>query len=665
MNAFLKLYFKKQLLLFSTFLLMAVAVHAQSDERQIASQLHHLGLDKIVNNYTPDYSNYVVKLWDSLNNNHHDKMYELLPAKEWEKILNNLYLHARENKDTINSIRFAYPLCFVLHTQAKFNYGITILEFLYSNKFKLKKYQYKSVLIKLEEEYRHFNNMPMVIKIRNERIENLFVKTFWEIYVTCGLYEEAINDFKLFEPLPNKGSRARLKYFMRLGDLFYDAKQLDSAEKYYKIGITETDYIIKKNEENKVKDEGDYIYMRGWFIGLIGYCYIEKGNFNAAVPLLENYLSVSKGGYKLNSMLPLSRCYLALGQINNCKNYLDNSRDMLLGTAFEKSNLIYFLTKSKYHQTIKQFDSALYYLQLHDSRKNIFITNILKNQSALLIVKMEIEKRRKELLGAQKELFQSRLISSEQKIQLYMALAGLLSLGVISIILLINHHQRNKNKKLIEQKNLQLEEYAQKLLQKSTHNEQLVKELHHRVKNNLQNIYSLLNIQKRRTTVEETISFVSSIQSRINAMAIVHENLYNDENLETIDFEKYLYNLVEHLNLSYENEDKQLLITYHIIPTSFSLEKTILLGLIINEIVSNAFKYAAAQNKINKLAITLDKINENYLFVVKDNGPGFDLALLREKSLGLKLIQTMCIQLEANYKISVTNGVEHELIFTI
>lgn len=659
MNVILKKY--NLLLLF----LLALLNNTKAQDSLLNTQLRNLGLSNISNDYSTTKTNHILKVWDSVNNNHHDKMYDFLPANEWEKILNNRYLLARKNKDTANAIKIAYPLCFVLHTQAKFNYGIQVLEFLYKNKYKLKRFQYKSVLIKLEEEYRHFNNMPMIIKIRNERIENGFIKTFWEIYVTCGLYEEAINDFKLFEPLPVEPPRARLKYFMRLGDLFYDANQLDSAEKYYKIGVVETEQILKKIKSKTITEEGDYVYMRGWFIGLIGNCYVQREDYKKAISLLEYYLTVSKGGYVVNSMLPLSKCYLKLGQVRKAKHYLDQSRNFLAGTSFEKSNLAYFQNKSAYHQIVKEYDSALFYFKAYDTRKNIFVNNILKNQSALLLVKLEIEKRRKELQNTQKDLYKSKLVASEQKIQIYLALAGLLSLAIISIILLINRHQRSKHKKLIEQKNIQLEEYAQKLLQKSTHNEQLVKELHHRVKNNLQNIYSLLNIQKRRTTVEETISFVSSIQGRINSMAIVHESLYNDDNFETIEFENYIRNLVDHLMLAYEYEEKKLSIIYDITPTSFTLEKIILLGLIINEIVSNAFKYSVERNKINTLFISLKKLNGVYHFLIKDNGPGFDMTKVSDKSLGLKLIQTMCLQLDATYKISSINGVEHELIFLI
>lgn len=665
MKVFLNFSVKRYLLLFCIILSLPIVMQAQSDESDLASQLKYLGLAKIGNKYSPANTTFVLKLWDSLNNYHHDKMYDLLPANEWEKILNNFYLNAREQKDTVNAIRIAYPLCFVLHTQAKFNYGITVLEFLYNNKYKLKKYQYKSVLIKLEEEYRYFKNMPMVIKTRNERIQNKFIKTFWEIYATCGLYEEAINDFKLFEPIPKLANRDRLKYFMRLADLFFDANQFDSAQKYYKIGVAETDYILKKNKESKEIVEGDYVYMRGWFIGLIGNCYIEKGNLKEAVPLLEYYLSVSKGGYKVNSMLPLSKCYLALGQIKKCKNYLDKCRDIITGTAFEKSSLGYFQTKSNYHQAIKQYDSALYYLQLYDLQKNSFVTNILKNQSSLLLAKLEIEKRRKELSISQKELFKSRLISSEQKIQLYLAFLGLASLGIISIILLISRHQRNKNKKVIEQKNIQLEEYAQKNLQKSKHNEQLVKELHHRVKNNLQNIYSLLNIQKRRISDQSNQAFIDSIQNRINSMAIVHENLYNADDFELIEFENYLKNLVFHLQLSYQKDDYIVSFEYDIAPVSICLEKVILLGLIINETISNAFKYALVKGQLNIMTIALHRSDKICTLTIKDNGPGFKKELVTEKSLGLKLIQTMCLQLDANYIIDTSSGVEHKITFNL
>ena len=131
-------------------------------------------------------------------------------------------------------------------------------------------------------------------------------------------------------------------------------------------------------------------------------------------------------------------------------------------------------------------------------------------------------------------------------------------LAISTALILINYRQKSRSKNIIEKKNIELAAFAEINLRKSQHNEQLVKELHHRVKNNLQNIYSLLNIQKRRIVDEETKDFVTSIQNRINSMAVVHESLYSDDTRDSVNFEHYVKNLVDHIKLTYEKEDQRI-----------------------------------------------------------------------------------------------------------
>lgn len=142
--------------------------------------------------------------------------------------------------------------------------------------------------------------------------------------------------------------------------------------------------------------------------------------------------------------------------------------------------------------------------------------------------------------------------------------------------------------------------------------------------------------------------------------------MYADENIESVNFEQYTKTLIENIQLSFEKDNNDLLIQYDIEPVAFSLEKIILLGLIINETVSNVYKYAVLPNSQTILHISLKQLQINqYQLIIQDNGPGFDNTELRDKSLGLKLIQTMCMQLDANYTIENSAGVKHSITFNI
>ena len=102
-------------------------------------------------------------------------------------------------------LKLGLQLASINHDQTKFQENLPLLQYLHQNKNKLKTDELQNVLIKLEEEYRSTNNIERAISIRNERIENGFIKTFWEIYRDCGLYEAAIKDFELFVRYPKPG----------------------------------------------------------------------------------------------------------------------------------------------------------------------------------------------------------------------------------------------------------------------------------------------------------------------------------------------------------------------------------------------------------------------------------------------------------------------------
>jgi two-component sensor histidine kinase len=627
--------------------------------------LAKLGITNVDNDFSNNKTLFIIRVWDSLNRNHHNTIYDKLPAKEWQRILEKRYNLAIQNKDDAMRFKIALPLSFICHTRSAFLEGLPVLQYLYANKSKLNRSAYESVLIKLEEEYRFFNQMAQVLNIRNERIENGFIKTFWEIYSSCGLYDEAINDYKLFEPFPKEYSRKRLAYFLRLGDLFFEAKKIDSAEKYFRIGLQEAEVFIKLIETRKVNEEGDFIYWRGWFNGLIANCLIERGDYAQAKKLLIFYLSLSKGEYRLNSLFPLSVCYINTGELKKAKLCLDSVAYYIAGRTIGKLEVKYFKISSDYYHAIGKNDSAFYYLQKYNRFNEAATAGVLKNQSSLLTGKMELEKRRKELVLTQNELVETKLSSSIQEGQLYLSVAGLVSFLIIILLVLRNLRQNEKSKQLIEAKNSLLEIYAENNLQKSQYNEQLIKELHHRVKNNLQNVYSLLNIQKRRIEDRETIEFVNSIQNRINSMAIVHESLYAESDIELIDFKAYTIKLVDHLYHSFQKEGQAVEVNYEIDSAQISLEKIILLGLIINETVSNVFKHATDKAKQTTLTIQLLVKNQDCTLIITDNGPGFEMNAVSEKSLGLKLIQTMCQQLEAEYILAHQDGVTHKITFSI
>ena len=187
----------------------------------------------------------------------------------------------------------------------------------------------------------------------------------------------------------------------------------------------------------------------------------------------------------------------------------------------------------------------------------------------------------------------------------------------------------------------------------------LLKEIHHRVKNNLQIISSLIVLQDHYVKDERILHIFKDFQNRIKAMALIHEILYKSENLNKIDLSKYMKNLVNNLFKAYSANSKQIKLQLNIENIDFNLNKAISCGLIVNELVSNSLIHAFSKNDVGKIIVTLKKTKNNRILLdVYDNGIGFpkDVDYKNSDTLGLKLISTMTKQMDGKISIEKNNG---------
>jgi len=196
--------------------------------------------------------------------------------------------------------------------------------------------------------------------------------------------------------------------------------------------------------------------------------------------------------------------------------------------------------------------------------------------------------------------------------------------------------------------------------------EVLLKEIHHRVKNNLQVISSLLYLQSRKAHDQQTIEMFNESQNRIRSMALIHEKLYQSQDIGKIDFADYIRSLTNYLSSSYGLKSRATNITVNISNVFLSIDKAIPCGLIINELVSNSLKYAFPEGRNGKIDIQLvpDK-NNHVALIVDDNGVGFpkDLDFRKTKTLGLQLVNTLTKQLKATIELHNKKGTRFEITF--
>lgn len=192
----------------------------------------------------------------------------------------------------------------------------------------------------------------------------------------------------------------------------------------------------------------------------------------------------------------------------------------------------------------------------------------------------------------------------------------------------------------------------------------LLKEIHHRVKNNLQIVSGLLYLQSQQLTDEKTIGMFAESLNRIKAMGLLHEFLYQSEDVKNIDFKSYLHELISVLKASYLEKNAKIAIELSI-KGSIEFEKALYCGLIINELVSNALKYAFKGSQDGKVAIQFEKQNNEYCLTISDNGSGIPVidTVLRGKTLGLKIVGTLTQQLEGTINYTTDRGTTVVIIF--
>lgn len=191
------------------------------------------------------------------------------------------------------------------------------------------------------------------------------------------------------------------------------------------------------------------------------------------------------------------------------------------------------------------------------------------------------------------------------------------------------------------------------------------KEIHHRIKNNLQVISSLLDLESDKFQDHQVIEAFRNSQNRVISMALVHEELYKSEDMESIDFSDYIIKLVNDLSRSYIMDNGKINVKVHIDSVFLDMDVAIPLGMIVNELVSNSLKHAFRSGDKGDILIDLSFDGEKFTLVVCDNGAGFpeDVNFRETESLGLQLVTTLVDQIDGTIELERTEGTRFRITF--
>ena len=210
----------------------------------------------------------------------------------------------------------------------------------------------------------------------------------------------------------------------------------------------------------------------------------------------------------------------------------------------------------------------------------------------------------------------------------------------------------------------QIEDRDAALRSSLSEKEVLLKEIHHRVKNNLQIVSSLLNLQSGHIQDEATAAMLRDSQNRIRSMALGHERLYGSENLARTNLREYVDDLCRNVMRSYVNESRGVTMRTEVDDVAVDIDTAIPCGLIINELVSNALKHAFGEGG-GEISVQIGIADDSYELTVSDDGTGFpvDVDVRSPKSLGLKLVNTLVRQLRGTFDIGESQGSEVRITF--
>ena len=243
-------------------------------------------------------------------------------------------------------------------------------------------------------------------------------------------------------------------------------------------------------------------------------------------------------------------------------------------------------------------------------------------------------------------------------------LAGSLSMGIIFWNILLKQEVKAKTEYL--EKEITERKKADEQIRTSLREKEiLLKEIHHRVKNNLQIISSLLKLQNRFNPDERLNAVFQECQDRIRAMAGVHALLYRSKDFTRINFGDCIRETTAELLRSYQKTPANILPDIHAEEVMLSIDEAIPCSLIINELVTNAVKYAFMETGQGVIRIELTETEQGLRLLVKDNGVGFppELNFRETKTLGLQLVNMLVKQLDGTIEQSVDCGTEYAILF--
>ena len=403
----------------------------------------------------------------------------------------------------------------------------------------------------------------------------------------------------------------------------------------------------------------------------LGLIYDKQGRTDRAVEMFEKGLALSDEiGYKLGTAqnsVSLGIIFFRSGNKSIARSYLEKAKR--IGTELGYPEIIRASAEwlSKVYASSNNYQEAYQHMLLFEEMDDSLTS--AENIKKITQMEMQYDFDKQEQVRAfeqEQERIRHQEEIKQQKIIKTAFFIGFCLVAILAFFILRSYYQKKRANELLAEQKEEIQAMNDMLKDSLDEKEVLLKEIHHRVKNNLQIISSLLNLQSHNITDENVKGAVKEGQSRVKSMALIHQVLYQSDRLSKINFQDYLKQLTGFLASSFMPADKKISAEVMADNIQLDIDTAIPLGLIVNELVSNAYKYAFHDKDEGKVNVQIKHDDgEGYVLRVSDNGNGLpgDLDINKTGSLGLKLVNILTRQIQGELKVSNKNGAMFEIRF--
>lgn len=492
------------------------------------------------------------------------------------------------------------------------------------------------------------------IKLKQIHLQASLLNNMADVYMRRGEWKIALDKMKqcyaVYQTLPKENHpQSKIIYFANIAECYYNLKELDSANAYLNRALA----LVQPG----------YVELGALFYGL-GDVALAKNKRKEAY---DFYQKSRNSSFREDNFADLYEVYYRMSnwfQKTNQRDSVLHYARLALISAQRGPYYIGILNSSQRLTALyegKNDTEALRYYKISVAAKDsLFSQNKVRQ---LLSISFEEKEKLKEIEAAK--------VAYQNKTNLFILVGMLAALGLVAVVLYRNNRQQQKNNVLLKNQKEILDERTEQLRTSLEEKEGLLKEIHHRVKNNLEVISSLLTLQTNIITDKKAKAALAEGQSRVQSIALIHHKLYQNDNLGSVELRGFINDLFKQVRDLFHKGDSNVEFNFIGKETRIDTNTAIPIGLIFNELFTNAFKYAVLPNKDTKISIHLKETEgganekKTYLISYYDNGPGLPDIVKLEKSasLGMKVIKLLTKQIGGSLHMYNDQGAVFEISF--